>query len=103
MIINFSVQENRLQMNNGNGLPFFQGYIAGAERRIHHKHQAIIPSYQLNCCGNITEWGVDLNPFSYSITLGDHPLQLVKQGATAQLIILQSKKRLFLVDQRLIM
>ena len=37
--------------------------MAGAsERRIHHQHQAIIPSYKFNCCGNITEWGVDLNP-----------------------------------------
>ena len=28
-------------------------------------HQAIIPSYKLVCggmCGNITEWGVDLQP-----------------------------------------
>ena len=43
----------------------FQGYTGGAgapARRIHHQHQAIIPSYKFNCCGNITEWGVDLNP-----------------------------------------
>ena len=51
--------------NSGNGLPQFsdQGYpSAGPNSRIHHRHQAIIPSYRLNCCGNITEWGVDLNP-----------------------------------------
>ena len=30
--------------------------------RIQHQHQAIIPSYKFRCCGNITEWGVDLNP-----------------------------------------
>ena len=30
--------------------------------RIQHQHQAIIPSYKFSCCGNITEWGVDLNP-----------------------------------------
>jgi hypothetical protein len=43
----------------------FKGYsgAAGApDRRIHHQHQAIIPSYKFNCCGNITQWGVDLNP-----------------------------------------
>ena len=50
---------------NGSGLPFFQGYAGeagGPDRRIHHQHQAIIPSYKFNCCGSITEWGVDLNP-----------------------------------------
>ena len=57
-----------LQTNGRQGLPFFQGYKAcelcpgGPNRRIHHQHQAIIPSYKFNCCGNITEWGVDLNP-----------------------------------------
>ena len=43
----------------------FQGYTGAAgepNRRIQHQHQAIIPTYKLNCCGNITEWGVDLNP-----------------------------------------
>ena len=25
-------------------------------------HQAIIPSYRFTCCGNITEWGVDVDP-----------------------------------------
>ena len=25
-------------------------------------HQVIIPSYRLTCCGNITEWGVDVHP-----------------------------------------
>ena len=25
-------------------------------------HQAIIPSYRFTCCGNITEWGVDVSP-----------------------------------------
>ena len=55
-----------LQTNSENGLPFFRGYDqAGAgkpNRRIHHQHQAIIPNYKFNCCGNITAWGVDLNP-----------------------------------------
>ena len=43
--------------NNNRGYP-----SAGSGSRIHHRHQAIIPSYRLNCCGNITKWGVDLNP-----------------------------------------
>ena len=46
-------------------LPPFRdgGYSrAGSGRRVHHRHQAIITSYRLNYCGNITEWGVDLNP-----------------------------------------
>ena len=25
-------------------------------------HQVIIPSYRFTCCGNITEWGVDVHP-----------------------------------------
>ena len=51
--------------NNENRLPTFsdQGYpSARSGSRIHHRNQAIITSYRLNCCGNITEWGVDLNP-----------------------------------------
>ena len=53
---------------NGQGLPNFQGYAhcgscpGRPNRRIHHRNQAIIPSYKFNCCGSITEWGVDLNP-----------------------------------------
>ena len=62
-----TAQDSCLQ-TNGSGLPRFQGYRGGKgqpggpDRRIHHQHQAIIPSYKFNCCGNITEWGVDLNP-----------------------------------------
>ena len=59
------VVQNCLTTNNSNGLPMFQGYTdnaGGPGRRIHHQHQAIIPSYKFNCCGNIIEWGVDLNP-----------------------------------------
>ena len=61
-----AAQDGCLLTNSENGLPFFQGYDelgAGApDSRIHHQHQAIVPSYEFNCCGNITEWGVDLNP-----------------------------------------
>ena len=62
----FTAQDSCLQTNSVNGLPFFQGYHedgAGLpERRIHHQNQAIVSSYKFNCCGNITAWGVDLNP-----------------------------------------
>ena len=62
------VGSNSCLQTNGSELPVFQGYgdgggqAGGSDRRIHHQHQAIIPSYKFNCCGNITEWGVDLNP-----------------------------------------
>ena len=58
----FLAQENCLLTNGSEGLPPFHGYNAGPERRIYHQHQAIIPTYKFNCCGNITTWGVDLNP-----------------------------------------
>ena len=29
---------------------------------IPEQHQVIIPSYRFTCCGNITEWGVDVHP-----------------------------------------
>ena len=54
-----------LQTNSEDGLPFFQGYSGDTgrpNRRIQHQHQAIITSYKFNCCGNVTAWGVDLNP-----------------------------------------
>ena len=59
------VAQDSCLTTNGSGLPVFQGYkgqAGGPDRRIHHQHQAIIPTYKFNCCGNITEWGVDLNP-----------------------------------------
>ena len=62
----FSAQINTcLKTNSDIGLPFFQGYTGSAgnpSRRIQSEHQAIIPSYQLSCCGNITAWGLDVNP-----------------------------------------
>ena len=43
------------------GLPSFQNYgFDGLRITLHH--QAIIPSYEFQCCGNITEWGVDVQP-----------------------------------------
>ena len=66
-----SAENSCLQTNGEDGLPFFQGYAGDAgrpDRRIQHQHQAIIPSYKFNCCGNITEWGVDLNPAEENVT-----------------------------------
>ena len=51
--------------NNSNGLPTFQDYHSASELStnvIPHLHQAIIPSYRFKCCGNITAWGVDVQP-----------------------------------------
>ena len=48
-------------MGNGDGLPELLDYGSGP-RRIRRHHQAIIPSYNFTCCGNITEWGVDVQP-----------------------------------------
>ena len=51
-------------MNNANGLPQFQDYwfLNLISDIIDHQQQAIIPSYRFDCCGNITEWGVDVHP-----------------------------------------
>ncbi|MCG8626136.1 MAG: hypothetical protein MJE68_29575 [Proteobacteria bacterium] len=57
----YAAQDSCLKTNGG-GFPVFQGYDGGSGKRIHHQHQAIIPTYKFNCCGNITAWGVDLNP-----------------------------------------
>ena len=50
-----------LVANNTNGLPPFIDYDGGSGS-IPQQHQAIIPSYRFTCCGNITEWGVDVHP-----------------------------------------
>ena len=49
-----------LEVGNGNGLPHFQNYGYNGVARITLHHQAIIPSYEFTCCGNVTEWGVDV-------------------------------------------
>ena len=43
-------------------LPSFQNYGYNGVERITLHRQAIIPSYEFTCCGNITEWGVDVQP-----------------------------------------
>ena len=54
-----------LRSENGE-LPNFRNYGGSSGRsRITLEHQAIIPSYRFVCnqmCGNITEWGVDVEP-----------------------------------------
>ena len=52
-----------LNVGNGNGLPNFGDHGNDDVTRIRLHHQAIIPSYKFTCqCGNITEWGVDVEP-----------------------------------------
>ena len=48
-------------MRNGDGLPRFLNYGFSPHQITLH-HQAIIPSYNFTCCGNITEWGADVRP-----------------------------------------
>ena len=55
-----------LTVGNGNGLPSFTDYSDGGGGRILTNHQAIIPSYQFYCCGNVTEWRVDVHPVGHS-------------------------------------
>ena len=47
--------------DHGRSLPSFTDYGRNVERIIRH-HQAIIPSYMFTCCGNVTVWGVDVQP-----------------------------------------
>ena len=49
-----------MNVGNRNDLPSFQNYGNNGVTRITHYHQAIIPSYEFKCCGNVTEWGVDV-------------------------------------------
>ncbi len=51
-----------LTVGNGNNLPSFTDYSDGGGGRILTNHQAIIPSYQFYCCGNVTVWRVDVHP-----------------------------------------
>ena len=70
-----------LRSNNEKGLPPFQDYGGPGFNTVTNTdvipqvHQAIIPSYRFNCCGNITEWGVDVfsnsddDKFRYTLDL----------------------------------
>ena len=50
-----------LLTRNEIGLPNLTDYKnASNDHRIGIHHQAIIPTYKFNCCGNITEWGLDV-------------------------------------------
>jgi hypothetical protein len=39
----------------------------GGYPTIRFQQQAIIPTYELVCCGNITEWGVDVHPVTGTV------------------------------------
>jgi hypothetical protein len=69
--VEFAAQEFVcLQTGNGNGLPSFENTEPNeVDGVIGRRQQAIISSYKLDCtgpqdlmCGNITEWGADLQP-----------------------------------------
>ena len=49
-----------MNLGNDNALPSFQDYGNDGVTRITLHHQAIIPRYEFTCCGNVTEWGVDV-------------------------------------------
>ena len=51
-----------LTVGNRNNVPSFADYSDGGGGRILTNHQAIIPNYQFHCCGNVTEWKVDVHP-----------------------------------------
>ena len=53
--------EQCLQQDEGRQLPDFKD-MASNGASIYRRHQAIIPTYKFECCGNITEWGVDVHP-----------------------------------------
>ena len=58
-VVNFADQ--CLETNNGQSLPSFASYGRNTGR-INRFYQAIIPSYRFTCCGQITAWGVDVEP-----------------------------------------
>ena len=56
----FKLTDQCVVTNNGQSLPIF-GDHGGSVGRISRYYQAIIPSYQFTCCGEITAWGVDVD------------------------------------------
>lgn len=62
VITSVAIAQCCLQTNNESGLPPFMDYgsVEQTERLPEH-HQAIVTSYKFNCCGIITEWGVDVH------------------------------------------
>ena len=55
-------------------MPQFQDY--GEVQRITRHHQAIIPSYKFRGSGNITKWGVDVDPAQVGSDDGKYTLDL---------------------------
>lgn len=61
-VVNGSNQPNCLRANNERGLPDYRSMDSGLDSAtIPLQHQAIIPSYRFDCCGNITEWSVSIS------------------------------------------
>ena len=54
--VNFADQ--CIETNNGLSLPSFHDYRSDDQITLYH--QAIVPSYRLTCCGEISAWGVDV-------------------------------------------
>ena len=50
-----------IETSNGQSLPSFADYD-GRNGRINRYYQAIVPSYELQCYGEIRAWGVDVKP-----------------------------------------
>ena len=51
-----------LWTNNRHTPPFLFGGYSGTGEELKQREQAIFTSYKLNCCGNITTWGIDVHP-----------------------------------------
>ena len=61
---------------SGDSPPEFMNYPSDDISRITRHHQAIIGSYKFQCCGNITEWGVDVRPDGSKDDKGFYTLDL---------------------------
>lgn len=64
-VIKFCSAHQCLVTKNNIGLPNFPGYptgYGGSGEEITPHQQAMFTSYTFECCGNITAWGVDVNP-----------------------------------------
>ena len=60
--VQFYLLAQCLVTNDDSGPPSFPGPGYGdSGLDITQKHQAIFTSYRMNCCGNITGWGIDVN------------------------------------------
>ena len=60
-MIAFDFTDQCILTNNGQSLPSFTDYGRNVDR-LGRYYQAIVPSYKLQCCGEIRAWGVDVEP-----------------------------------------